>query len=763
NTTELENRFYTQLKSGTAGMRGTMGIGTALFNEATAGIFAQAHANYLKKNPLSGREGIFIGYDSRRGSYDMKADGPGELSKMIAEIYSASGIPVYLSSHPIPTPVVAHTIVEIPLGEGALLPQSGGILTASHNPKEDNGYKIYEPDGHQVVNRDFIQSLQAEITEVSSFSLVKRAVIDWAGSNNHTEKNPSWGKFVPGNGAPVMIINTGEIIGRYVQKAKQVALSVVRPEKGDFTFQRPIIEALERHPVIITALKGCAASTVKRLLEEHGLSENRHFYFVPEERDPDNSLDVGEGKERGKPNPAYRSSFHRSLLYAEELKKKGITPRYIFASDPDSDRMGVVQLDSSDSRGPIYFTGNELLSLNAAYETSVVTEPEQALVIKSIVSSDQPVKIYRKKWPKVSIFHVLVGFKYFGQVMAHYNNRAINYQSARNRGFDRKEYAKLSLIERTSLLLESHSKVFRGGGEESMGQTYGNDTAEKDTPRAMARFAELSGWLETQNETMKTLLKAVHDEIGLHFEEIIVLEFPGAKGDALKKAALTRFRSKDTSPSNFGGLKVIAKYDYLKGTDSPAQCWDEENHLLFDSNLKKDCFSIPGYGIFVPTFYMDLGMGEGLVQDSADYLVFLLQNGSTIHIRPSGTEPVLKIYLNLVLSEKEIYGLPFIKKLLDSNDLMHHPEKGMIHESENGIKRSMAIRPLIEGDSQLMINSKVTASLQNEKTVFSDWTKISSAEKILFLKAAGIYYNEGLKELKKRTERIRTELNNDKE
>ncbi len=372
NWKDLNDRFFKKIEPGTAGMRDRMGVGSALINEATIGMFAQAHANYLVKHPLKGRKGIVIGGDSRHGSYDPETKGPGYLQKMVAEIYAAAGIPVYLSDKPLPTPVVSFSIgeMEFQLGE---LPISGAINTASHNPKEDNGYKIYEVDGHQVVNADFKKDLQKEITKIDSFSKVNRLknvswpgkdAIDSLGNTSEFKKDKVRKLEVSHN---LFIVSSYDIIEQYRNKVRQVAIRTNENEgkasqdDSNFYFTKEILDAIAKQKIVITALNGNLWPTCKALLEKHGLIEGIHFFGVPKEITPDGNFPVGIGTPKeGKPNPESPEVFNRAKEYAKEKGAK-----YIFASDPDSDRIGIAFYDAT-TKSWVHLTGNEQLSIAAA-------------------------------------------------------------------------------------------------------------------------------------------------------------------------------------------------------------------------------------------------------------------------------------------------------------------------------------------------------------------------------------------------------------
>jgi phosphoglucomutase len=754
NWTELENRFYTQLAPGTAGIRGVVGIGSACINAATLGIFVQAHAHFLKNNPIPNREGILLGFDSRSESYDMSTEGPGSLVQRVAEIYAAAGIAVYVSHKPIPTPVIAHSIVETPFGAFARLPLSGGICTASHNPKEDNGFKVYESDGHQVVNKDFKEKLHQELTQIRSFAQVKRAQVlqGWPPDKdtlNSGVKNSAWGLTLQTDGAPITIVDTKKIIESYAKKACQVALQVQEKVSDNFTFVEEIQNALLKHPILITPLKGNAASTVQCLLEAHGLLENKHFYFTPLEKEPDNSLDTGLGKERGKPNPANTSSFYQSVEFAKKLKTEDVRPLYVFASDPDSDRMGVLQLADHEKKF-LYFSGNEQLAINAAYETLMKTEPENALIIHSLVSGILPVKIYRSLWPKVKVHYVPVGFKYFGQIIAHYNKCAVTHHAKKNLGFDMQAYSQLKMREREKLLLDANAYIFQSGGEESMGQTYGVDTAEKDTPRAMARFSEICAWLCSKNLKMSDFQCAIQDEFGLHAEALYQPYFPGAMGDQLKNFILQKYRNAESAPKKFGTFKTIAHIDYLKTSVSDAHCVDAEGTLLFSPELKKDRFQIPGTSITVPTFYTDLGNDEGWTLESSDHLLFVLENGANIQVRPSGTEPSLKHYLNFEISDEEVFALPILENLLKASVVVHTCDSGLHAPSKMPVLRqTLFVTPFLDPKKpQWERNDRVTKILKEKNVLISDWPALSLDQKKYFLKASGLFRKHGLHALR---------------
>ncbi|EKD26896.1 MAG: hypothetical protein ACD_79C00972G0002 [uncultured bacterium] len=678
NWKEIEDRFFEQIQPGTAGIRGKLGIGSTRINEATVGVFAQAHANYISKNPIAGREGIIIGGDSRTGSYDPLIKGPGYLQKMVAEIYAAKGIPVYLSDKPLPTPLVSFAIGEM-LFNGKL-PVSGAINTASHNPSEDNGFKIYESSGHQVVSEDFKKGLQFELNRIENFSMVNTAKLKsrWPKTedelNNAIKKN---GKIIiETDNAPINIIDSTGIIESYCSKIKRVRILINKnfsKNNNEFHFHEKILDSILNQKIVITTLSGNGWNSIKKLLESQGLVYNKHFYAVESEIVPDGSFPTGYGKVQGKPNPEYKENFYKAIKLAGEINAK-----YVIACDPDSDRVGIGIVDNSYKdfnriyENARFFNGNEQLCLAVFFLGIFNKYNENDIFIQTLVSSRLYSKIVEYIGGKLSF--VPVGFKYFGQISDFYVNnlmRKIN-------NFTRIDYSKLTFEERTKLYKSHDCPRFIHGGEESMGQNMYDFVFDKDTPASIALFCEIIGFLGLKNDDKISLLKDlsphynsdnklitvaassenlldalnnIYCEFGEYKEEVFSFRFEGQEGNVKKNKVMNYFRTLSlknfNSNQDIDGSKVIAKCDFLNSDKRGRFVVDADDNIIqinagvnHTINSKGETIHIPPYSIYW------LPEQELHELDSSDYLVFYMDNGNEIHIRPSGTEPVIKLYIN---------------------------------------------------------------------------------------------------------------------
>lgn len=611
---ELDDRFFEQTKPGTAGMRGTLGIGSALINQATLGTFVQAHANFLKNHPIKNRRGIVIAYDSRKGSYDPVNRGPGYLVQMAATIYAQAGIQVRILSEPMPTPLLSFAVRELPF-EG-MISESGAVFTASHNPHDNNGFKPYEANGQQIVSDDVSAGIKEEVSQVTSYSQVQMG--DW-----NTFKESGMIQIVP--------IKT--VIDAYWNKEKELGIHV-NPENS-FKYTNQVMKGLANEKIVITALKGTLAESLRQVLIRRGLVEGTHFVFTPEEMEPDGTFDgIGVGKEKGMPNPEYKSSFNRSLEYAKTLGA-----RYIFAADPDADRLGIAEIQADGSVR--FINGNEQIALNAEYTLGQMkalnTLPKNSVLIKTIVSSDLLKSIASKYG--VPVLEVLTGFKYFGQKMEQYAQMVMS-----SLGITHADYAQLNRSSRVKALSE-RAKVFLFGGEESYGASTADVVRDKDSVRMIDQFIEMVGFLNaTSQYSLAAQLDSIYDEHGFYQENVPSKFFKGAEGKTQMGLVMDYYRN--NPPSVLAGRKVVAMVDYQTQTAK-----DKEGNFLFDgSSQYQGEIHLPNYDISLATFRHDDGTGTQL--PTSNVILYVLEDGSKIFFRPSGTEPKLKFYMNLISKDK---------------------------------------------------------------------------------------------------------------
>ena len=357
NNEEIKDRFYKDLEFGTAGLRGIIGAGTNRMNYYTVGKATQGLANFIIKEKGE-NQGVAIAYDSRRMSP--------EFSKRAALILNANGIKTYLFDSLRPTPELSFAVREL----GCI---AGIVITASHNPPEDNGYKVYWADGAQIIAPKDKQII-TEVNNIEDYSEIKLI-------NEEEAKNKG-----------LFNIIGKEIDDRYMEELHKLVLN---PEA--------IKEMAKDIKIVYTPFNGTGNLPARRILDELGFE---NVYVVPEQEMPD-----GEFTTLAYPNPEDPKAFELALKLAKEVDAD-----IVLATDPDADRLGVYAKDVKTGEYKA-FTGNMSGLLIAEYQLSQRKEkgllPQNGVLIKTIVSSnmaDQMVKEYN-----IELIEVLTGFKYIGE------------------------------------------------------------------------------------------------------------------------------------------------------------------------------------------------------------------------------------------------------------------------------------------------------------------------------------------------------------
>lgn len=357
NEKEIEDRFYKELSFGTGGLRGVIGAGTNRMNVYTVTKATQGLANYIKKQ--EGEEkGVAIAFDSRNMS--------AEFSEKAALCFNANGIRTYRFEALRPTPELSFALREL----GCI---AGIVITASHNPPEYNGYKVYWEDGAQITppkDKEIITEVNA-VTDFASIRMMERKEAEEKGLFHVIGK---------------------EIDDRYMEELKKLVLS-------PGAIQR-MADSLK---IVYTPLHGTGNLPVRRILNELGFT---HMTVVPEQELPDGNFPTVSY-----PNPEDPKAFELALKLAKETDAD-----LVLATDPDADRLGVYVKDTK--RGEyLSFTGNMSGLFIAEYELSVRKElgrlPENGALVKTIVSSNMADEISKEYGVKV--IEVLTGFKYIGE------------------------------------------------------------------------------------------------------------------------------------------------------------------------------------------------------------------------------------------------------------------------------------------------------------------------------------------------------------
>ena len=371
NEKEIEDRFYKDLEFGTAGLRGVIGAGTNRMNKYTVGKATQGLANFILKEGTQDK-GVAIAYDSRHMSK--------EFSEETALCLNANGIKTYVFESLRPVPELSFTVRKLGCTAGVM-------ITASHNPPEYNGYKVYWDDGAQIVPPKDKQIID-EVNAITDFSTIKTM-----------DKKEAVEK------------------GLYVQIGKEVDDDFVNTLKSLVLNPDVIKKEQDNVTIVYTPLHGAGNVPVQRVLKELGFT---HVYVVPEQEKPD-----GDFPTVSYPNPEDKKAFKLALELAEKVDAD-----VVLATDPDSDRLGVYSKDENGEYVP--YTGNMSAILIAEYELSQKKEkgllPANGAIITTIVSSNMT-KDLAKEY-NLTMFETLTGFKWIGEKIRQFeeNNNSYSYQ-----------------------------------------------------------------------------------------------------------------------------------------------------------------------------------------------------------------------------------------------------------------------------------------------------------------------------------------------
>ena len=509
----LIEAFYKDLEFGTGGLRGIMGVGSNRMNIYTVGMATQGLANYLKKAfPQETALSVVVCHDCRNNSR--------LFAETVANIFSANGIKVYLFDDMRPTPECSFAIRHFGC-------QSGVNITASHNPKEYNGYKAYWEDGAQVLAPH------------------DRGIID--------EVNRVKVSDVQFEGNPALIQLIGEEIDKiYLDKVKTVSIDPA------------VIERQKDLKVVYTPLHGTGMMLIPRSLKLWGF-ENVHCVKEQMERSGDFPTVVS-------PNPENGEALTLALRDA-----KAIDADIVMASDPDADRVGMA---CTNDRGEwVLINGNQtcLLFLYYIITNRIRTGQMQPndFIVKTIVTTEVIKKIADRN--HIEMRDCYTGFKWIANEI-------------------RKSEGKQKFI---------------GGGEESYGFMAQDFVRDKDAVSACSLLAEICAYAKDQGKTLYTLLMDIYLEYGFSREFTINVVKPGKSGADEIKAMMQRFRK--NPPFEIAGSRVVAFKDYKK-------------LIQIDGNGKESIIDMP---------------------ETSDVLQWFCEDGTKVSVRPSGTEPKIKFYIEV--------------------------------------------------------------------------------------------------------------------
>lgn len=515
-TTELIESFYKDLEFGTGGLRGIMGVGSNRMNIYTVGSATQGLSNYLKKEFKGQEIKVVVGHDCRNNSR--------LFAETAANIFSANGIKVYLFEDLRPTPEISFAIRHLGC-------QSGIVVTASHNPKEYNGYKAYWADGAQVI-APHDTNIISEVNKIKSVEDVKFT------------------------GNPELI----EIIGENVD-------SVFLEKISKLTLSPDSIRRNKDMKIVYTPIHGTGATLIPRALKMYGFE---NIVDVPEQ-----NVLTGDFPTVVSPNPEEPAALAMAVEKAKEVDAD-----MVMASDPDADRLGIA---IKNSKGEwILVNGNQTAMLFIYYLLTRWSElgklKGKEYIVKTIVTTEMIASIARKF--NVPYFDCYTGFKWIAAVM-------------------RENEGKMQYI---------------GGGEESYGFLAEDFVRDKDAVSACVLIAEVAAWAKDNGKSLYDLIQEIYVKFGFSKEKGISVVKKGKSGAEEIKEMMTRFRSNPPKELAGSPVTVIKDYGTLRQID-----------LLAGQTTELE------------------------MPETANVLQYFTQDGTKVSVRPSGTEPKIKFYIEVKL------------------------------------------------------------------------------------------------------------------
>ena len=516
-STLLTDSFYKSLEFGTGGMRGEMGVGSNRMNQYTVGAATQGFANYLNKTLPGQKIKVAIAHDSRNNSP--------EFCRIAADIFTANGIEVYLFPALRPTPQLSFTVRHLGC-------QAGLVITASHNPKEYNGYKAYWSDGSQVV-APHDKNIVNEVNAIHSVADIK-----FKGNDN------------------LLHFLDESIDSAYLETI------------SDNCRQADVIARQKDLKIVFSPIHGTGITLVPKALAKLGFES---VHIVEEQAEPNGNF----------PTVVYPNPEEKEAMTLALNKAKEIDADLVIATDPDADRVGAA-VKSPNGEWEL-LNGNQMASLILYYLLNIdkklgrLTGKEFAA--KTIVTTDLIDKMCAKQG--VPCYNTLTGFKYIAQVIRE---------------------------------LEGKEK-FIGGGEESYGYLIGDAVRDKDAVASCAMIAELTAYAKDQGKSLFDFLAEMYVENNFYYEGLISLTKKGKAGAEEIKQMMINLRS--NVPASVAGSKPLKVLDY---------------EGLVETDL------ITGQTKPIP-------VGRGI--EASNVIQLILEDGSKVSARPSGTEPKIKFYVSV--------------------------------------------------------------------------------------------------------------------
>jgi phosphoglucomutase len=526
NETEIKERFYKELEFGTAGLRGKLGAGDNRMNKYTVARATQGLANLILSGNSEWRErGVVIAHDSRHMSRT--------FAEIAAAVLTANDIKVYLFDDIRPTPLLSFSVLE-------LSTISGIMITASHNPKEYNGYKLYWEDGAQVLS-NIADRVYEEMQSTELFDGPRMIELDEARTKG-------------------LLVEVGEELDDlYISKVLSLTL-------------RDSEEELDKSiRIVYTPLNGTGNVPVRRVLRERGF---KNVFVVPEQEGPDPDFSTV-----GYPNPEDPKAF--ALAREVGLEKRA---DILLATDPDADRLAVMVRKNDDF---VPLNGNQTGALLVNYLLRSMKEksslPRDGFIVKSIVTGDMAKTIADNYGVKT--YETLTGFK-------NICGKALEIEDRREGKF-----------------------IF--GYEESIGYVAGNFVRDKDAVSSSMLLCEMAAYFLKRGKTLLNVLDELFVKYGVFAEKQISMVLEGVQGQKRVRKIMKEYRKE--YPTEIGDSKLVKYIDFLSSTATDI---------------------LSGRTVETGT-------------PASDVIKFLFDDGSWYAIRPSGTEPKLKIYIYTRAKERD--------------------------------------------------------------------------------------------------------------
>ena len=517
---EIESRFYGPLEFGTAGLRGTMKMGLHQMNVYVIRWATQGFANVIcAEGEDAKKRGVAICMDCRNHSM--------EFARAAAEVCAANGIHVRMFDSLRPTPELSFAVREYGC-------QAGINVTASHNPKEYNGYKVYWEDGAQLPPQH-ADAIAKELEHIDIFTGVKR--MDFMDA-----------------------VNSGliEVMGEETDRKFMACVTAMINDRD------AMAKVADTFKMVYTPFHGCGYQLVPEALRALGV---KHLYCVPEQMVIDGNFPTVVS-----PNPENPEGFYLAIELADRVGAD-----FILGTDPDSDRVGIMVRDDKGAFIPV--TGNQTVVLMLDYLIGAMKRagkmPAHPYLLKTIVTTEMARKVAESNG--VTSCDTFTGFKFMAE--------------------------KKNQLERDGIgqVIMSY--------EESYGYMLGDYVRDKDAVTASMVITEMAAWYAAQGMTLYDALQSLYEKYGWYGEKTHNLVMPGL--DGLEKMASLMQSLRENPPAEIAGTKVVVRKDYTDGSVI-------------------DCVS---------------GAVSQMELRGSNVLRFELSDGTTILVRPSGTEPKIKVYI----------------------------------------------------------------------------------------------------------------------